>query len=772
MRYYNIFVDGTNDLYTYCDKNEEYNIGDRVVVSFRNRKSTGIIVVEDFNENREFKVLDIIKKVENSISLSKNFLKLLLWVKDYYLCSYENIFTMAIPGDLSIKYKKKYIVKDIFKIFENGDILEETRDFFLKKVGVTKATARKYISKEELESYLESGILFEIEKKIFFNPQIEIADNLKIEKKDSEKLEYFKNKLIIDFNFLEKEVRKKDIDILTKEEIIFWDKEVGNVNIKSDKNIKEYISTQDKTLNDEQLKVKEGILNSEKEFFLLKGVTGSGKTEVYLSLIKEAYKKGKGSIFLVPEISLTPQMITRFKDEFKDNIAILHSKLKSDERAREWLDVYLGKKQIVLGVRSAIFAPVKNLEYIIVDEEHENTYKQDSNPRYNAKQVAIRKAQIEGAKLILGSATPSIESYYYAKKGIFQLFELNSRYNNAVLPDVEIIDMKKENSLYFSEKLLEEIRKRLIKKEQVLLLLNRKGYSTYIQCKECGHVEECKDCSIKYSYYASQNILKCNYCGRIKKYDGKCSKCGSTNLLHSGKGTERVEEELRKQYNVSIIRVDSESSKDRDFFEKMYHSFLEGKYDIMIGTQIISKGLHFPNVTLVGIINSDTILNFPDFRAGEKTFQLAIQTAGRSGRGEKKGSVLIQTYQSENRLFENIKNGDYETFYNEEIRGRELLEYPPFSKIINIGISSLDERYLREIVKEIRDDIDDKSIEIYGPMPCLVYKVRNRYRYNILVKGEHKKIGIFKKNLKNRLKKYEKNSKIIIVIDVDPINMI
>lgn len=768
MKYYNIFVDGTNDLFTYCDENDEYNIGERVLVSFRNKKSTGVIVEEDFSENRDFKVLNIIKKVENAISLDKNFLKLLLWVKNYYLCSYDNIFTMAIPNDLSIKYKKIYIVKDVCKIIENTEISEETKDFFLKKVGVSKATTRKYLDKEKLKKYLEENILIEIENKIFYNTSNENLEGYF----EIEEIGYFKSKLEINFDTIEKNIKKKDIEILKREEIIIWDKKVEDFVLKSEKVEEKYVNNSDKILNEEQLKVKESILESEKQFFLLKGVTGSGKTEVYLSLIKEAYRKGKGSIFLVPEISLTPQMIARFKDEFKENIAILHSKLKNEERAREWLDVYLGKKKIVLGVRSAIFAPVKNLEYIIVDEEHETTYKQDTNPRYNAKQVAIRKSQIEGAKLILGSATPSVESYYYAKQGLFQLLELNNRYNNANLPDIEIIDMKKENSLYFSEKLLEEIRKRLIKKEQVLLLLNRKGYSTYIQCKECGYVEECSDCSIKYSYYASQNILKCNYCGKIKRYNGKCSKCGSTKIIHSGKGIERVEEEIKKLYNVSVIRVDSDSSKDRDFFEKMYHSFLEGKYDIMIGTQLISKGLHFPNVTLVGIINSDTILNFPDFRAGEKTFQLATQTAGRSGRGEKKGLVFIQTYQSENKLFENIKNSDYESFYQEEIRIRELLEYPPFSKIINIGISSLDERYLMEIVKEIKTDILDSSVDIYGPMPCLVYKVRNRYRYNILIKGKHKNIDNFKKNLKNKLKKYEKNSKIIIAIDVDPINMI
>ena len=465
-------------------------------------------------------------------------------------------------------------------------------------------------------------------------------------------------------------------------------------------------------------------------------------------------------------------MINRFKGEFKENIAILHSKLTASERAKEWYNIYIGKKKIVLGVRSAIFAPVENLGYIFLDEEHETTYKQDNNPRYNAKQVAIKRAELEGAKLILGSATPSIETYYFSQKNLFKMVELKNRYNNALLPEIEIVDMKGEESIYFSKRLLEEIRKTLLKGEQVLLLLNRKGYSTYIQCKDCGYVEECSHCSIKYSYYASQGVLKCNYCGRVKKYTGHCSKCGSSNLIHSGKGVERVEEEIKKYFDVRVIRVDSEMSKDREFFEKMYFDFLEKKYDIMVGTQLISKGLHFPDVTLVGVVNADTILNFPDFRAGEKTFQLVTQVAGRAGRGDKKGRVIVQTYQSEHPVFKRVKESDYEGFYSEEIGNRELLEYPPFSKTINIGISSKYEKYLENFVQDFYRDIKYDRVELYGPMRSMVYKVKDRYRYNIFIKGSIKEINNFKKKLKLKITNYEKNDKIRIVIDIDPINLI
>ena len=549
-------------------------------------------------------------------------------------------------------------------------------------------------------------------------------------------------------------------------------------NIKEDENqreiheISEEVSEKNVVLNEEQEKAKEIIKNGDNKYYLLKGITGSGKTEVYIELIKEAFKNGKGSIFLVPEISLTPQMINRFRNEFRENIAILHSRLTNKERADEWYNIYSGNKKIVLGVRSAIFAPVENLEYIILDEEHETTYKQDSNPRYNAKYVAIKRTELEGAKLILGSATPSIESSYYAEKGIYTLVTMDSRYNNSILPEIEIVDMKKEEDLYFSKKLLDEIKITLLKGEQVILLLNRKGYSTYIQCKDCGHVEECTHCSIKSSYYASQGILKCNYCGQTRKYTGHCSKCGSTNLLHSGKGVERVEEEIKKYFDVRIIRVDSESSKNKDFYEKMYFDFLDKKYDIMIGTQMISKGLHFPNVTLVGVINADTILNFPDFRAGEKTFQLVTQVSGRAGRGEKKGKVIVQTYQPENYTFRAIEKSDYNKFYSEEISNRELLEYPPFSKTINIGISSRKEKELEIFVKEFFKNIEDENVEMYGPMRSLVYRVKDRFRYNIFIKGSKKNISIFKRKLNKKLTDYKKSDDFRIVVDVDPINLI
>lgn len=769
MRYYKIYVDNTRELYTYEDRENKYEIGDRVIVSFRGKQRTGLIIAQDTDEERAYKVLPIQKIVENSIKLSESYIKLLVWIKNYYMSSYEQVITAAIPSGLSIKYESFYFPRDIEEFLKTDIIDGELREYFKKRVTVTKGALTKNFGLDLINALIKMELLLR-EGKV--NITLNYFRKEELEAKEKSVYEYFKKRERVKEESLEKLFSKKELEKLLKSGDLRLEKLIKSEEEKVVEDIDKEIESRDKQLNEEQEKAKMDILTGKESFFLLKGITGSGKTEVYISIIKSAFNEGKGSIFLVPEISLTPQMIDRFKGEFKENIAILHSKLTQSERAKEWYDIYSGRKKVVLGVRSAIFAPVQNLGYIFLDEEHETTYKQDNNPRYNAKQVAIKRVELEGAKLVLGSATPSIESFYFAQKGIFKLIELKNRYNNAFLPEVEIVDMKGEESLYFSKRLLDEIRKTLLKGEQVLLLLNRKGYSTYIQCKDCGHVEECSHCSIKYSYYASQGVLKCNYCGRVKRYTGQCSNCGSKNLIHSGKGVERVEEEIKKYFDVRVIRVDSEMSKDREFFEKMYYDFLDKKYDIMVGTQLISKGLHFPDVTLVGVVNADTILNFPDFRAGEKTYQLVTQVAGRAGRGDKRGRVIVQTYQSEHPVFKRVKTNDYEGFYKEEIYNRELLEYPPFSKTINIGISSKYEKYLEEFVKDFFRDIKYENVEMYGPMRSMVYKVKDRFRYNIFIKGNIKEINIFKKKLKLKLTNYEKNDKIRIVVDVDPINLI
>ena len=765
MQYFDIYIDSMKGIYTYSDKNDEFEIGENVIVPFRNIKKSGFIIRKNLKESFNFKVLNISSKVKNSLKLSNEQIKLIEWMTDYYLASYDSVIKAMIPKKIKISYSNVYIINlnklNILNQYLDNGIIK----YIISLTTISYSTAKTKFKKSVIDSLINKNFLYKNENNIYVN----IEKFYKLKEENKEIFEYFYKKTIIKKEKLEEKFKKNDIKELEEKEIL---KIEANINEK-----KEYVSNNTEKvfenkslLNEKQLAIKENIEKSIKKYFLLKGVTGSGKTEIYIELIKKAFFEGYGSIFLVPEISLTPQMVERFQSEFKNNIAILHSSLSDIERAKEWESIYTGEKKIVLGVRSAIFSPVKNLKYIILDEEHEATYKQDSSPRYNAKYVAIKRCLDEDAKLILGSATPSIESYYYAKTGIYELLSLEDRYGNAQMPDIQVVDMKQEDDLFFSKALLEEIKNTLLKNEQVILLLNRKGYSTYIQCKDCGYVEECDNCSIKMSYYKSTNKYKCNYCGKQIYYTGKCTKCGSTNLIHSGKGIERIEEELKKYFDVPMIKVDSELSRNKDYFSKIYKDFSDKKYSILIGTQIIAKGLHFPNVTLVGVINSDIILNFPDFRSGEKTFQLLTQVSGRAGRGDKKGKVIIQTYEPENNVIKDSKEENYDLFYEKEINSRKVFSYPPFSKILNIGFSSEDEARLLDISKKFYDEIKSENIELYGPMPSMVYKVQKRFRMNIFAKGSKKKIDKFKLFLKKKLNEFN-DTKVRIVVDIDPINM-
>ena len=765
MQYFDIYIDSMKGIYTYSDKNDEYEVGENVIVPFRNIKKSGFIIRKNLKESFDFKVLNISSKVKNSLKLSYEQIKLIDWMTDYYLASYDSVIKAMIPKKIKISYNNVYIINldklNILSQYLDNDIIK----YMISLTTISYSTAKTKFKKSVIDNLINKGFLYKNDNNIYIN----MEKFLELKEENKEIFEYFYKKTIVKKEKLEENFKRFDIRDLEEKEIL---KIEANINEK-----KEYISDNTEKvfenkslLNEKQLAIKENIENSNKKYFLLKGVTGSGKTEIYIELIKKAFFEGYGSIFLVPEISLTPQMVERFQSEFKNNIAILHSSLSDIERAKEWESIYTGEKKIVLGVRSAIFSPVKNLKYIILDEEHEATYKQDSSPRYNTKYVAIKRCLDEGAKLILGSATPSIESYYYAQTGIYELLSLEDRYGNAEMPDIQVIDMKQENDLFFSKVLLEEIKNTLLKNEQVILLLNRKGYSTYIQCKDCGYVEECDNCSIKMSYYKSINKYKCNYCGKQIYYTGKCTKCGSTNLIHSGKGIERIEEELKKYFDVPMIKVDSELSRNKDYFSKIYKDFSDKKYSILIGTQIIAKGLHFPNVTLVGVINSDIILNFPDFRSGEKTFQLLTQVSGRAGRGDKKGKVIIQTYEPENNVIKDSKEENYDLFYEKEINSRKVFSYPPFSKILNIGFSSEDEEKLLEISKNFYNEIKSQDIELYGPMPSMVYKVQKRYRMNIFAKGSKKKIDKFKLFLKKKLNEFN-DTKVRIIVDIDPVNL-
>lgn len=521
-------------------------------------------------------------------------------------------------------------------------------------------------------------------------------------------------------------------------------------------------------LSEKQFEIYNEIINSKESYFLLHGITGSGKTQIYIKLIIEALNRKKGSIFLVPEISLTTQMVNGLKKIFGDNISIIHSKMTPAKKKAEWEKIYSGKSKIVIGARSAIFAPVNNLGYIIMDEEHENTYKQEDNARYHTRNVALKRAMLEDCKVIFGSATPSFETYYYAQKGSIKLLELNERYNGATLPEVEVVNLEDEEG-YLSKTLLKNMKETISKGEQVILILNRKSHSVQVKCHECNEKLKCPRCSVNLQYYKQINILKCSHCEyNVKMYE-KCPNCESSKFNFLGMGTEKLEEELEELFGKeNILRMDSTTMKTNSLLKKAYTDFINQKYQILVGTQIVAKGFHFPNVTLVGVINSDQILQFSDFRAGEKTFQLVTQAAGRSGRGDKKGKVIIQTYNSDSNLIESIKNSDFKSYYNEDMSLRELVKLPPFVKYIKIIVSSKKEEKSKKQINDIYSLVYDKFDYVSQPDRANIYKLNDDYRNVIYIKTNNKEMMKNRSLLKSI--KDQSNSSVRVLIDVDPLN--
>lgn len=525
---------------------------------------------------------------------------------------------------------------------------------------------------------------------------------------------------------------------------------------------------EDVELSEKQYKIYSEIVNSKELYFLLHGITGSGKTQIYIKLIIEALKRKKGSIFLVPEISLTTQMVSGFKKIFGDNISIIHSKMSPSKKKEEWEKIYSGKTRIVIGARSAIFAPVKDLGYIIIDEEHENTYKQEDNARYHTRNVALKRSMLEGCKVIFGSATPSFETYYYAQNGQIKLLELNERYNGASLPEVEVVNLENEEG-YISKILLENIKDTISRGEQVILILNRKSHSIQVKCYDCNEKLKCPRCSVNLQYYKQTNKLKCSHCEYSTNMYKKCPNCESDKFNFLGMGTEKLEEELDELFGKeNILRMDSTTMKTNKLLKKAYTDFINQKYQILVGTQIVAKGFHFPNVTLVGVINSDQILQFSDFRVGEKTFQLVTQAAGRSGRGNKKGKVIIQTYNSDSNLIESIKNSDFKRYYEEDMALRELVKLPPFVKYIKIIVSSKNEEKSKRKILDIYALVYDKFNYVSHPDKANIYKLNDDYRNVIYIKTNNKEMMKNRSLLKSI--KDQSNSSIRVLIDVDPLS--
>ncbi|MFA5339176.1 MAG: primosomal protein N' [Candidatus Omnitrophota bacterium] len=533
--------------------------------------------------------------------------------------------------------------------------------------------------------------------------------------------------------------------------------------------------------------IRESISKGKNNVYLLHGITGSGKTEVYMQSIESALKLGRSAIVLVPEISLTPQAAERFKSRFGSIVAVLHSRLLGSERFLEWKKLKEGTAKIAVGARSAIFAPVKNLGLIVIDEEHETSYKQDDAPRYNARDVAIERARSAGAAVILGSATPSLESFQKAASGEYKLLKITERIEKRALPKVDIIDMRQElidsrEPKIFSRALEHAISQVLSRHGQVMLFMNRRGFSTFINCKKCGYVVTCKYCNVSMTYHFDTKKLNCHYCNYQVGPPEKCPKCKGGDIRYFGIGTQKIESEAARLFPAArIARMDTDATVKRGSHRQILSEFKKHKIDILVGTQMIAKGHDFPRVTLVGVVSADTALNLPDFRAGERTFNLLTQVAGRAGRGSEPGRVIVQTFSPNHYAIEKSIEHDYVGFFNEEIKFRKELNYPPFTHIVEIKLRGRkEERVIKAaqdlgavlnlfIAGEVLSEAKGKPVEMVGPAPEFISKIKGQFRWNLLLKGQDPAVicGFIDKALDNLKGK----SGLIITVDVDPMGL-
>ena len=716
-------------------------IGSKVLIPFGSQKKLEEGFVVGIKEKTEFQVKDIAKIEDN---LTDKQIELAKWMAKKYFCNISDcIKLMQTPGTRTKNKEKRIQDKKINTIF-------------LKK------------SVEEIDFEIECG-------KIKSENQIKIINFIK----DNEgvtipEIEIFTNcsraivNTLIKNGYLEVVEKKIERDPLANKKI----EKTSKLNLTEEQKI---------AYN----KIEQAIENRKYESFLLYGVTGSGKTEVYLQLIEKTLEKNRKAIVLVPEISLTPQMIERFIARFgKEEIAVIHSKLSIGERHDEWNKIKEGEAKIIIGARSAIFAPVKDLGIIIIDEEHDSSYKSEATPKYQAKDIATKIAKEEEIPLVLGSATPDMTTYYNAinNNGI-TLLKLTKRANKSSLPKVGIIDLKQElangNHSMLSQELYQSIEENLKDKYQTILFLNRRGYSTFIMCRECGYTVKCKNCNISMTYHSYENKLKCHYCGYEEPLVTICPECGSKKIRYFGTGTQKLEQEIHKEFpNASTIRMDVDTVTKKNSHEEILNKFKNENIDILIGTQMVVKGHHFPKVTLVGVIAADSSLNIDDYRANERTFQILTQVSGRAGRENLPGKVIIQSYNPENYSIQTAQRQSYEDFYDIEIELRKQLKYPPFCDIIVIGFSSGKEEDIKkqtsEFYKELLENTKNQlnNLKISLPAPSPIDKIQNRYRWRIIIKGNMTEE--LNNILNNILKKwYDKNIKDTkITIDVNPNNMI
>lgn len=702
--------------------------GSRVAVPFGNRQIEGIIVkLKERSDLPPNKIKSIVKLLDDYPVLTKETLTLVDYIADRYKVTKAAAMRLFLPSEM-----------------RRGTVSQKTVEFVCKNDDVDYEQALLALRANAIN---QRNAL----KKVFECGRVR-ANNLRAEFGSSSV------KQLLDKGFFV--IEHTTVCRIPYSEMLGESKTV--------------------TLREAQLAAIQSIDSTDKMTTLVHGVTGSGKTEVYMELIRQAIQKGKTAIMLVPEISLTPQMLKQFRARFNELCAILHSGLSAGERFDEWRRLRSGEAKIAIGARSAIFAPLENLGIIVIDEEHDGSYESESTPRYSTLDIAEFRAKSNGCKLVLGSATPSVESFLKAKEGIYNLVKMPERINKKPLPEIIVADMRQEvrrgNNSFFSSYLKDEMKKTLANGKQAIIFLNRRGYSQQIICRECGYVATCKECDVSLNYHRDGNLLKCHYCGTNYKMLTACPECGSTNLSFIGTGTQKIVSELKELFpSASILRMDNDTTSNKEGHYKILSAFAERKADILVGTQMIAKGHDFPSVTFVGILDADMSLHFSDYRSNERTYQLLTQVAGRCGRADEKGTVVLQTYSPNNPVLKLALNYDYEGLFNREISIRRATHFPPFSRIIRVLIESVDENNALETLKsvyfELKNvyDANKNSFSFFNKMKSPIKRLKNKYRYQVLMRIVENDDNLRAKIFDSALK--YKNAGALITVEENPVNL-
>lgn len=751
------------------DLRDKIRIGSRVIVPF----SSGNVETEGFcvgfaDKSEGKKLKTIIKTANDTNAFDEKMLETIEWMREHYIASYLEIIRAVVPAGTSVKSEEWIILNDA--VPERAKTRAQIIEYLSDNGGGMESGALYSMFETDIRPQIRDMI-----KKGTLSKEYRQTQNIRDKKVRAARLTVSAEAAMEEAEKLLKKapVQSKMLTILsgcgvmTTADLNRFSGGTGNASaalnkkglieffdmvIERDPFAQKHIKkTESLVPTEEQAAainaITESLKDSKSVTYLLRGVTGSGKTEVFMQTIENALELGKTALVLVPEISLTPQMVSRFLSRFSGRVAVFHSGLSMGERYDQWKKIKDGGADIVIGARSAVFAPLKNIGIIIVDEEHSDTYKSEMSPRYHAREVAQFRAKQYGAALVLASATPSVESSYKAGIGEYKLLTMDKRYNLNKMPDIAIADMRGElangNKSMFSKLLYNEIGKNLERGEQTILFLNRRGFSTFVSCRSCGYVAECPNCNISLTYHKYGDSLKCHYCGYTIPNYTVCPVCGSLYIRYFGGGTQRVEEEINRLFpDASTIRMDVDTTERKQSHEKILERFDKEKIDILIGTQMVSKGLDFENVTLVGVISADTMLHINDFRSRERTFALLEQVSGRAGRGDKAGRAVIQTYSPDNDAVALVKTHDYMTFYNSEIAERRLMNYPPFCEIISVRFQGASQTLVPQTAKFFLKQLGkmgtlNQKIQILGPVPSAVSKIKNKYRWQILIKCEN-----------------------------------